>query len=358
MPESHSPDIDLRGVAWGGLVIVTGIALALGAAALAYRLARGEGSVLLPSVAGPGLQSAPQPERAAYFAAKERALHSYGWVDRAQGRAHIPIDEAMRILSGEPVQAAGFAPQRGAALPLQAEFTAPDGRALKLGALFGGAPVLLVPQYYRCRTVCSPLFETVLQSLAVSGLAPAAYRLVGVSIDPADTPAEALVRQQRYRGLVPGVQLLTGQAPAIGALTQALGYRFEQRADGDFVHPAALVIATPDGRIASSMTGMVIEPAALRRAIQRAARPDAATDLASPTAASAAASTVRLLEPTANAPPAVAAASGISGFVLLCLRDGGTPGGRAGMALWAVRIAALGITGALAALLWRLRRRP
>ena len=51
--------------------------------------------------AGPVLQSAPQDERAAYFAEKERQLHGYGWVDRAAGVGHIPIDVAIDLLADD-----------------------------------------------------------------------------------------------------------------------------------------------------------------------------------------------------------------------------------------------------------------
>lgn len=48
---------------------------------------------------GPALQSAPQLDLAAYRAAKARRLNSLGWVDAAQGMAHLPIDEAMALMA-------------------------------------------------------------------------------------------------------------------------------------------------------------------------------------------------------------------------------------------------------------------
>jgi len=43
----------------------------------------------------PLLESAPQPDLAAYDAAKRGALHGLGWVDAASGVAHVPIETAM-----------------------------------------------------------------------------------------------------------------------------------------------------------------------------------------------------------------------------------------------------------------------
>lgn len=45
----------------------------------------------------PMLQTAPQPDLAAYGAAQRRALDRAGWVDAASGVAHVPIDAAMAM---------------------------------------------------------------------------------------------------------------------------------------------------------------------------------------------------------------------------------------------------------------------
>lgn len=52
-----------------------------------------------PRTALPRLQAAPQDEKAAYFAEKDRLLHDYGWVDRQAGTARIPIEVAMDLLA-------------------------------------------------------------------------------------------------------------------------------------------------------------------------------------------------------------------------------------------------------------------
>ena len=44
----------------------------------------------------PRLQTDPQADLRALRAREEGQLTSYGWVDRTQGIAHIPIEEAMR----------------------------------------------------------------------------------------------------------------------------------------------------------------------------------------------------------------------------------------------------------------------
>lgn len=97
MPEPTG--IDVRAVRLGALAIGAAIACAaLGAWLLLRHL--GPAANTPPhgiDTPAPRLQTAPVPERAAYFAEKEKVLSSYGWTDRGAGIARIPLDEAMRL---------------------------------------------------------------------------------------------------------------------------------------------------------------------------------------------------------------------------------------------------------------------
>ena len=48
---------------------------------------------------GPRQQTHPARDLAAFRAAKQEQLTSYGWVDQAHGIVHIPIDEAMKKIA-------------------------------------------------------------------------------------------------------------------------------------------------------------------------------------------------------------------------------------------------------------------
>lgn len=101
MSDYTGGDLDLRGLRRGAAIIAGAIACALVAAALLLG-ARGPASNTPPQPfegTKPLLQSAPQPERADYFAEKRRVTAGYGWVDRKAGIARIPVDEAMKLLA-------------------------------------------------------------------------------------------------------------------------------------------------------------------------------------------------------------------------------------------------------------------
>lgn len=51
-----------------------------------------------PLPSGPRLQEAPQQDIQLYRESQRKLLDSYGWVDRRNGVARIPIDRAMELL--------------------------------------------------------------------------------------------------------------------------------------------------------------------------------------------------------------------------------------------------------------------
>jgi len=168
----------------------------------------------------------------------------------------------------------GLTPRLGAQLPLQLPLRDTDGRAVRLGDYFGAVPVLLVLGYYRCRNVCSMVFEDVLQALQQSGTS--AWRLLGVSINPAEGPADAAPRQAAYRAWLGErggqVSLATGDAAAIAALAQSIGFTYRYNAElQQYLHPAGFVVLTPGGRVSRCFTGLRYRPEELRGALAEAA---------------------------------------------------------------------------------------
>ncbi|HEX2831238.1 MAG TPA: SCO family protein [Burkholderiales bacterium] len=278
----HQHGVNARAVA---LIIAAFAAMVALVAAAAFGVTRwwnvpqaGANTAVGMRIAGPVLESAPGVERERYFAEKDALLRRYDWIDREQGVARIPIDDAMKIMAGEAKTAAAapdIKERLGEPLPLDVAVVDEQGREAPLSRYFGRVPVALVFGWYDCRTLCTTMMESVLVAASASSLPSDGYRVVGVSIDPRETSADAARKAASYRtahGSVP-LALLTARAPSIERLTRASGvsYRYDPDRD-DFRHPLAVIVAGADGRIARYVPGVAVEPRDLRLALVDAAQ--------------------------------------------------------------------------------------
>lgn len=328
MAETSDPDVDATAVLLAALGLLATLLCAVLLAWLGWRHWRPDGPNAPPTMAisGAPLESAPQTANSAFAKGQRAARESWGWVAGKPGVARIPVREAEALLgaSGPPA----FTQHPGAQLPLSLVLRDSAGRPVKLADYFGRQPVLLVLGYFRCRNLCSLVFDDVLQAALQSGAS--GFQLVGVSIDPAEDARDVAGREGAYRALLGkhgSAALLTGDAASTAALAGAegFGYRYDP-ATGGYVHPAGFAVLTPQGRVAGYFSGLRYAPAALRAAIDGARGGHA---------------------------------GGLTEQVsLLCARW--RADGVHGAGLWAVRAAGLAGLLLLAALLWRsLRgRRP
>ncbi|WP_460890995.1 SCO family protein, partial [Ramlibacter alkalitolerans] len=163
------------------------------------------------------------------------------------------------------------------------------GRPGRLSDCFDGTRcVLLVLGYYRCPQLCGLLMHALLEGLQDSGVPRTHWRIVGLSIDPQDTPATARSRREldlAYADFLLGAQvapapldlrLLVGTPGEVARLAQAVGFVSAgvPAAAGEprFTHPAVVTVLTPAGRVARYLEGLDFEPAILRAAIAAARR--------------------------------------------------------------------------------------
>jgi hypothetical protein len=112
-------DVDARAIVLLGAALAGFILLAIFILGLIYgvppRPLPGEAASNLPGRDLPVLQTDPHADLEAYTAEKDRALHGYGWVDRTAGIAHVPIEDAMRMIAAGGVPDWGQTPPAAAA---------------------------------------------------------------------------------------------------------------------------------------------------------------------------------------------------------------------------------------------------
>jgi len=169
----------------------------------------------------------------------------------------------------------------GRRLPPDLAFVDQDGRRVLTRELFtDGRPVVMVLAYFRCPMLCDLVQQGVAASVRASGLRPGTdLRVVTVSIDPQDTLGNARLRRNGLLQAMgapkdaPGEpwRVLTGAAPDIRALADALGFRYAyDPGSRQYAHPACAFVLTPDGRISRYLYGTTFRPFDMRLAVVEA----------------------------------------------------------------------------------------
>lgn len=154
-------------------------------------------------------------------------------------------------------------------LPLNAQFVDETGKTVSLGQYFDGKhPALVTTVYYNCPMLCSEEMDGVVSSLMMIHLVPGKdFQIVVISIDPSETPALAAAKKAFYLKryghpeTADGWHFLTGQKPAIDAVTEAIGFGYTRVPGPDgkltqFAHASAIEIATPQGKLAQYYLGV------------------------------------------------------------------------------------------------------
>jgi len=191
---------------------------------------------------------------------------------RAQSMAPPPGEIIRADETPGSLKGIGIDQRLDESLPLALPFRDEAGRAVTLGDYFGKRPVVLALVYYNCPMLCTQVLNGLVASLNVMSLeAGKDFDVVAVSFDPRETPAMAAAKKEAYLSrykhpaAAQGWHFLTGDAASVAALTKAAGFRY--RFDGDldlFAHASAIVVATPQGRLARYFYGIEYAPRDLR----------------------------------------------------------------------------------------------
>lgn len=165
-------------------------------------------------------------------------------------------------------------------IPLDLTFRDETGKQVQLGDYFGKKPVILSLVYYRCPMLCSEVMAGLSGSLkALSFDVGKEFDVITVSFDPNDTPEAATAKKadtvKRYGrpGAADGWHFLTGSQESITALTKAVGFGYQyDPKSGQFSHATAIMIVTPEGKLAQYYYGVEYPPKDLRLGLIQASQ--------------------------------------------------------------------------------------
>ena len=170
-------------------------------------------------------------------------------------------------------------------VPLALQFQDETGKTVKLGDYFqSGRPVILNLVYYTCPMLCGEELAGLSSALGVLRFTPGnEYEVVTVSINPDETPEVAAEKKKVFVDRMnerlekksdgKGWHFLTGQQAEIQQLADAVGFHYKRDAQtGQFIHSAAIMIVTPQGKLAQYYYGVEYSPKDLRLCLIEASR--------------------------------------------------------------------------------------
>lgn len=176
----------------------------------------------------------------------------------------------------------GIEEHLGQPLPLDIDFVNAGGNKVLLGDYFrGNKPAIIVMVYYKCPVVCSAVMDKVAGCLR--RLEPTVgkdFNCLVFSFNPLEGPELAAENKEFFLGgygrevteqVRAGWEFHVGPAESSRALGNSLGFRYRLLENGEYSHPVAIFIATPEGRISHYLYGFDYPPEDVKLALNEAA---------------------------------------------------------------------------------------
>jgi protein SCO1 len=136
-------------------------------------------------------------------------------------------------------------------------------------------PTVIVPVYYECPGLCSPLLEGVAEVISSSPIEIGKdYQVFTISFNPAEKTRLAKEKKENYLKLVKhpkgdlqnGWIFHTGDSANISNLLNSLGYKIKKEGK-EWIHPGAIIVLSPDGKITRYLHGTYFLPFDLKMAV-------------------------------------------------------------------------------------------
>ncbi len=165
-------------------------------------------------------------------------------------------------------------------VPANLVFRDETGKAVHLSDYFGKKPLVLSLVYYRCPMLCSELLVGLESTLKVLKFdVGKEFDVLTISFDPKDTPELATAKKatilKRYNrpGASDGWHFLTGPQESIDAITKAVGFQYSyDQKTGQFAHSTAIMLLTPEGKVAQYYYGVEFPPKDVRLGLIQASQ--------------------------------------------------------------------------------------
>jgi protein SCO1 len=168
----------------------------------------------------------------------------------------------------------GIVEHLGETIPLDLKFMNEKDSLVALRSLIN-KPTVLSFVYFDCPGLCSPLLSGVSSVIEKADLELGKdYQVITVSFNYRDNPEKArkkkeLFLQKHSKNHASNWIYLTGDSTSIYTLSNSVGFKFK-RAGLDFIHPAAIMVLSPGGKITRYLYGVTFLPFDLKMAVVEA----------------------------------------------------------------------------------------
>ena len=161
-------------------------------------------------------------------------------------------------------------------IPDDLTFVSEDNDTVNLKSIID-IPTVLVPVYYNCPGICTPLLEGVADVInktdPVLGID---YQIFTFSFNFEEGPDLARKKKETFSKLVKGNHDLqngwryfTADSINVYRLLNSIGYKIKKEGK-EYIHPGAIVVLSPEGKITRYLHGTYIMPFDLKMAILEA----------------------------------------------------------------------------------------
>lgn len=137
-------------------------------------------------------------------------------------------------------------------------------------------PTIVAMVYYECPGICTPLLNGLADVMKKSDLELGKnYQVFTISFSHAESPVLAQNKKRTYTKLVGkgdlenGWHFFTGDSLTIDRFLDNIGYKVKQEGD-EFIHPATLVVLSPQGKITRYLHGTNYLPFDMKMAVVEA----------------------------------------------------------------------------------------
>lgn len=191
------------------------------------------------------------------------AIAAFVWSAAAHAQIYTPPEPTQIYTRSPLLRNVGIDQKMGAQAPLDLSFDDESGNPVTLRQYLG-KPVILALVYYECPSLCNLVLNGVVRSVKDLPLtAGGDYQIVAVSFDPRETSSMAAVKKENYvkdygrPGAENGWHFLTGPELSSKNLAEAVGFRYAYDSiTNQYAHGSAIMILTPEGRVAKYFYGI------------------------------------------------------------------------------------------------------